>query len=516
MTRWGLVVALAAFVGPGLSVADPAATTPERTGCRSRDNNTEPRLLACISEEDLWSHLKVFQKIADQNPGPDGHGNRNTGTSGYRASVDYVAKLMRGAGYKVTIQSYIWRHFTVRRRPVFETAGRNFELSHDWFVARLSGSGALTALVQPAGGASSQEDASGCARADFAGFTHGHVALLERGSCDYDTQVANAEAAGAAAVVIYNNAPSADDLSRGGPNDGRAFEAHLIAPASIPVIGVASYAVGTGLLREYGAGQAPAVQLDVQTRHKTDVDYNVIADSPLGDPNHVVVLEGHLDAIYGAGMLDNASGSTTMLEIALGMAHTHTRHQLRYIWFGGEEIGLLGSKFYTQNLTQKENRRIVFDIDADVTATPNFAILVADPKNARDAKRFPPNVIPQSRVGNQDFIDYFRSVGAVARDANNNGTDSNAFSRVGVPNTGIYTQQDCCKKPWEVRLWGGYPGDYEGLVPGWHEPCVDKPHRWCDNLSNNDQFVLGLVSKAVAAVTLKLANDAALDHEKRP
>jgi hypothetical protein len=37
-----------------------------------------------------------------------------------------------------------------------------------------------------------------------------------------------------------------------------------------------------------------------------------------------------------------------------------------------------------------------------------------------------------------------------------------------------------------------------------------------DNLSNNDRFVFELVSKAVAAVTLKLANDASLDHEKRP
>jgi hypothetical protein len=42
------------------------------------------------------------------------------------------------------------------------------------------------------------------------------------------------------------------------------------------------------------------------------------------------------------------------------------------------------------------------------------------------------------------------------------------------------------------------------------------PHRWCDNLSNNDPFVFELVSKGVAAVTLKLANDESLDHEKRP
>lgn len=512
MSKRDLVFVATICAGLSLSAADSAVTAPSQEDCRSRDNDAQSKLLECISEHDLWSHLKIFQQIADQNPDPDGHGNRNTGTTGYRASVDYVARLMRQAGYKVTIQSYDWRHFDVLRQPVFEMTGQNHGLSHDWFVARLSGSGAVTAVVEPLGRG---EAASGCAHADFAAFKRGHVALLERGSCDFDTQVANAEAAGAAAAVVYNAPPTEEDIGRGGRRDGQAFEAQLVEPANIPVIGVVSYAMGEELLRSYGGGHAPSVHLDVQARHRSDVDYNVIADSPLGDPKHVVVLEGHLDAIYGAGMLDNASGSTTMLEVALNMAHTHTRHQLRYIWFGGEELGLLGSKYYTENLTRAENRRIVFDIDADVTATPNFGILVADPKNASNAKRFPPNVIPESRVGNQDFIDYFRSVGAVARNANNDGTDSNAFSRVGIPNSGIYTQQDCCRRSWEVRLWGGYLGDFEGVVPGWHEPCVDKPRRWCDNLSNNDRFVLGFVSKAVAAVTLKLADDASLDHEKR-
>jgi hypothetical protein len=516
MSKRGLVFLVAGLLGSGLSAAG-SSTAPSTADCRARDNNSQSRLLECVSEQDLWSHLKVFQKIADQNPGPDGHGNRDTGTSGYRKSVDYVARLMRAAGYKVTIQPYIWRHFDVLRRPVLESAGRNYEHSREWFVARLSGSGSLTALIQPAGGASSNGDAaSGCARTDFTGFRRGHIALLERGSCDYNIQVTNAEAAGATAVIIYNDAPAADDLSRGGRRDGGAFQANLVEPATIPVIGVASYDIGVELSREYGAGQTPSVHLDVQTRHRSDTDYNVIADSPLGDPNHVVVLEGHLDAIYGAGMLDNASGSTTMLEIALNMAHTHTHNQLRYIWFGGEEVGLLGSKYYTRNLTREENRKIVFDVDADVTATPNFSILVADPKNAAAVKKFPPNVVPQSRVGNRDFIDYFRGIGVVARNANNNGTDSNSFSRAGIPNTGIYTQQDCCKQPWAVKIWGGYLGDYEGVVPGWNEECVDTPHRWCDNLSNNDPFVFEMVSKAVAAVTLKLANDAALDHEKRP
>src|SRR6059058_3631110 len=48
-------------------------------------------------------------------------------------------------------------------------------------------------------------------------------------------------------------------------------------------------------------------------------DWNVIADSKGGDKNHVVVVDAHLDAIFGAGMLDNASGSATILDIAQKM-----------------------------------------------------------------------------------------------------------------------------------------------------------------------------------------------------
>lgn len=106
-----------------LSAAGYAAQ-PSHEECATRDNGTQAKLLECISDRDLWSHLAVFQKIADAHPGAGGHGDRNTGTAGYRASVDYVARLMRGAGYRVTVQPYQWRRFEVLGQPEFERVGR--------------------------------------------------------------------------------------------------------------------------------------------------------------------------------------------------------------------------------------------------------------------------------------------------------------------------------------------------------------------------------------------------------
>jgi hypothetical protein len=459
--------------------------------CSRRVNDTLAKLEACIQRATLWRRLARFQRIADQNPGTQGHGNRDTGTPGYAASVAYVAGLMRKAGYGVTIQQYVYKKSEVVGVPQFRSAGRAYAPDRDWYVARLSGAGTLTApALMPRG------SPDGCSPTDFAGFTRGDVALLRNGECDFDTQVENAQAAGAAGVVLYAATPE-----RG------AYEARLVDSAAIPVIGVVSYAIGNELLRRYESGHAPAVHIEIRKRTRSDIDYNVIADSPYGDPHHVVVIDAHLDAIYGAGILDNASGSTSILEVALDLAKTRTVNRLRYIWFGGEEIGLLGSRYYTTHLTQEELHDLAFDVDADVTATPNYDILIADPAHATKVKRFPHNVVPESKIGNDYFKDFFDTGGVIARPARfgNDGTDSYAFSLAGVPNSGILTEQDCCKHPWETKVWGGFLGNYEGKIPSFNGGCVDNPHRWCDNLSNNDPFVLELATKAVAYVTFKLA-----------
>ncbi len=506
---FAVAVAACVSLSPAASAARGSSGTPEaraagRNACGQRANVTAAMLASCMTEASLWQHLSEFQQISDANPGPSGHGNRNTGSSGYKASVAYVAGLMRAAGYTVTIQPYEIQFAEVAGKPTFRSNDREYAFERDWFAARRSGSGNVTATVQPPAGTS-----DGCAAGDFAGFTRGSVALLERGACAFVAQVANARAAGARAVVLYNR-PAALDAFGKGSHQGNAYQINLPAAAGIPVVGVASYAVGADLLRRYRSGTAPSVSIEIHTRPITVVDYNVIADSPYGDPNSVVVVDAHLDAIFGAGMLDNASGSTTILEIALDMAKTPTRNHLRYIWFGGEELGLLGSQYYTTHLTHAELSSIAFDIDADVTATPNFDILVADPANASNVNSFPANVVPQSKIGNAYFAAYFKKEGVVSLPASfgNDGTDSNSFSLVGIPNSGILTQQDCCKAAWETKIWGGFEGNYEGKIPSFDGGCVDLPHRWCDNLSNNDPFVLGLVSKSVGYVTFMLANHA--------
>jgi hypothetical protein len=241
-------------------------------------------------------------------------------------------------------------------------------------------------------------------------------------------------------------------------------------------------------------------------------DWNVIAESKGGDKNHVVVVDAHLDAIYGAGMLDNASGSATILDIAQKMKNVNPRNKVRFIWFGGEELGLLGSTYYVNNLTKTDLSHIGYDLDADVTATPNYLIGVLDPA-APDlfgrtvTASFPNRVYKASNVARDAAVAYFDSIGKNHEFLSPVGTDAFSFNTAGIPASGLLTGQDCCKSQDEVNLFGGYPGNYEGNVPSFDGGCVDNPFRWCDNLDNNDPNVLTFMSKAFADMVVRMAFD---------
>ena len=90
---------------------------------------------------------------------------------------------------------------------------------------------------------------SGCEAADFAGFPAGNIALLQRGTCPFATKALNAEAAGASAVIIFNQGNTPD-------REGLIIGTLAPATATIPVIG-ASFASGTSLAQAGSRAAAP-------------------------------------------------------------------------------------------------------------------------------------------------------------------------------------------------------------------------------------------------------------------
>jgi hypothetical protein len=499
-------------VAAGL-LAPASASAISSSACNARANDTSAKLVECVKQNDVWGHLQDLWGIAQANPGPDGHPSLNSGEPGYKAAADYVANLMRQAGYSVTLQKYTFDYFAYQGVPSMTEntpTTHEYKLVDGWNPGRASGE--TTADVQPSGGIvipSPGGTHAGCDQSDFDGFVSGRIALIQRGTCTFSQKVANAQAAGASGVIIFNE----------GNTDARSgvFSGSLGDVPSIPVAFV-STAEGQALYDQYQAAGADATKLPNVSMSVKGIedpnraDWNVIADSRGGDPNHVLVIDGHLDSIYGAGMLDNASGSSSILTIAQLMKHNNPTNKLRFIWFGGEELGELGSSNYVSTLSPDELAKIRYDLDADVTATPNYSLGILDPAavdlfGRTVSEQFPDNVYQPSLVARDQFTDYYTNNGKNHIYFSPVGTDAEQFNLAGIPASGVLTGQDCCKTQEEVDLFGGTTGNYEGNLGTTDGGCVDNPFRWCDNLNNNDPNVLTTVTKDFAYGVAKMANN---------
>ncbi len=96
------------------------------------------------------------------------------------------------------------------------------------------------------------------------------------------------------------------------------------------------------------------------TRHPEGKTCNVAGMIKGTDPllkDEVIIIGGHLDAVGNAGGLlvaggfDNASGVIDIMAAAKALAESgiKLKRTVLFLMIGGEEVGLLGSKFYTKN-----------------------------------------------------------------------------------------------------------------------------------------------------------------------
>lgn len=90
-------------------------------------------------------------------------------------------------------------------------------------------------------------------------------------------------------------------------------------------------------------------------RHKT-ISRNIIAELEGRDhPEQIVVVGGHYDSVPDVpGATDNASGVAVVIELAHVYAQRGSRRTLRFVAWGAEEGGLLGSMHYVKELNKQD------------------------------------------------------------------------------------------------------------------------------------------------------------------
>ena len=67
-------------------------------------------------------------------------------------------------------------------------------------------------------------------------------------------------------------------------------------------------------------------------------------------PNTYYIVDGHYDTKTGAGTNDNGSGTSIILETARLMQNIPTEYSVKFIHFSMEEVGLVGSTHYVNNI----------------------------------------------------------------------------------------------------------------------------------------------------------------------
>lgn len=473
-TRCAVAGLLAPVVGAAL--VTPAAAAP--------NNNSSDKLRKAVTVDGVLEHLNALEAIAEANP-VNGVPVRASGTAGYDASAAYVADRLRAAGYAPTIQTFDFPFYAQTGPATFTVGTSTYAQGVDYEVMEYSPGGDASGQLAPVDVnlTGSRANSSGCEPSDFAGFPTGGVAVVQRGTCTFATKAANAEDAGAVAVVIFNQGSE----GRFGLLTGTLGGPDVV---TIPVLET-TYALGETLVSASGQPAQVVVQAESEIRQTS----NVIAETATGRADQVVMAGAHLDStLDGPAINDDGSGSAALLEIAEQMAKTKPNNKVRFAWFGAEENGLVGSEYYVGQLSQTQLSSVALMLNFDMLGSPNFARFYYDVINdgTTDAKN---DAI-------QDvFASYFAGQGLPAEgnttDLSAASSDYGPFGAVGVPVGGLFTGAGGVKTSEQAARYGGTAG--VAYDPNYH---TDR-----DTVSSLSVPALDQMTDAAAHAIITFAHD---------
>ncbi len=481
------LAATAALVLSAALIATAPATAKSSDG---PGNVNTSKLRDAVTVNGIMKHLRALQNIANEN-----EGIRAAGLPGHEKSADYVAGVLKKAGYDVHRQTFTFPFFR-ELSPASLTQLTPQEKTLETGTFTYAGTGDVTGSVVPTNdlvipATPDPSSSSGCEASDFSPApAEPSIALVQRGTCTFGIKTENAVAAGYDAVIIFNEGnPGRTDLTVG----------TLGTPFDVPVVGL-SYADAVALNEDIQAGGATA---HVTTETEVDLNrqtQNVIADLPakskVTHPDQVVVVGAHLDSVTaGPGINDNGSGSAGILETAKQMSALKMTKKMerpvRFAFWGAEELGTLGSEHYVSTLSDEERGDIYANLNFDMIASPNYVRFVYDGDGSAGGVSGPPGSDAIEKV----FTDYFDSKSLASAPTDFDGrSDYGAFIAAGIPAGGLFTGAEGVKTTEEAATFGGTAGEA-------YDHCY---HQACDDITNINTNALSEMGDALVHATAVL------------
>ncbi len=175
------------------------------------------------------------------------------------------------------------------------------------------------------------------------------IVVLNNRTLSYRKKALNAMAAGAKAVLIYND-------------ENEMFRGTVSSPIDIPVL-AADFLAGTRIVNTVLNGPVYA-ELTCSTIIKPAITQNITAfRRHTGQERPYMIIGAHYDSVNTPGANDNASGVAMVLELGRLFSACDPGYDLRFVLFGSEELGLNGSEEYAKGLPEKYNCLGMINLD---------------------------------------------------------------------------------------------------------------------------------------------------------
>ena len=418
-----------------------------------------------VTADKMFNHLRALQDIANANKG-----NRAQGTAGYDASVDYVAKALRGRGFDVSTPQFDRLQTESPGKPTLTIAGRSYQVDQASLLVRTPPGGLTGPLARPA-------QPSGCAANDYpAAIPKGAIVVVDDSHCSVVDKQNNAVTKGAVALLVVSR-----------PN-GEGAPPTLFNPGYYDRL-----TVPVGVVGPYGADAlerttAP-VRLVLDAQNIKITSRNVLAQTKTGSTHEVVMVGARLDGPRdGPGINDAGSGVAAVLETALQLGPlAPVSNAVRFVFWGAEEDGPYGAMDYVFGLNRDQLNDIALYLNFDMLGSPNAGYFTDDGDQSG-----PPGVgvtsadVPEGSAGIERTLDgYLNLAGRRPADMPLNArADYHPFMVSGVPIGGVTTGGPQPKTTVQARLWGGQAG--VSFDPNYHSPRDS-----IDNISREALAVMG-------------------------
>ncbi len=452
---------------------DPSAENPPLKGAQTEASS----ILGLLDYDAAVADLTYLSQVI---------GSRLAGSKSEILAQDYVAAEFQKLGYEVTRQDVpiaknSWFSGTVGEVYVGDlTLAANTPTNNEYYTGFGQAGGTAVYLEDPADVASLGSDLSGKIV-----FFPGNW----RSGKDPDTisAIQALDAANAEAIVALLDLSIDEAEAQQKYLPTLTFDSSMTISTPVLLCNAMEAERVPAYLAEH-----PGIQVTVDSRNSNTYSQNVIGLKKAAvETDWTIYVSAHIDSVIPSpGANDNGSGVVGVLAMARAFKDIETNYNIAFITVGAEEIGLVGSAYYADNLTDEEIKHAIGNYNIDMIATSYSGcdyIYMMAPTTAFS--------LTDNSVENRVVLSTYRAAEQLGYDMNyvtavkDWASDHSSFNDVGIPAVGY--------------IWS---------TSGTSLITEDYYHTINDSMVNGINFSVDRLKTMVDLVATAVYNDATADY----